>query len=366
MRNSGILVDAILKWFDKNARDLPWRRTSDPYGIWISEIMLQQTQVKTVIPYWNRWMQKFPNIEALAKAKPDEVLKHWEGLGYYSRSRNISHAAKIILSKHKGIFPHDFDEIIALPGIGPYTAGAICSIAFNQPAPILDGNIIRVLTRVFGIRTNPREARTNKRLWKLATDLVKQAGQVRHRHRHACSKFNQGLMELGATVCTPRNPQCAACPLRLHCTAFKKDLMAVLPNLRPHRDVQRCRVLAFVVVHENRFLVRRRPAVGINAGLWEFPNLETPSRDDGTTTAAKFCLGFEPHQIQPLCNINHTITRSRIRLEVFTCRIEQRPPRLPRSIEWRSLSQLEELAFPSAHRKIVEMLGQNFTEIPGA
>src|SRR6266568_8545139 len=198
------LVDALLGWFRRNARDLPWRRTCDPYGIWVSEVMLQQTQVKTVLAYWERWMHALPNIVTLANAKPEKVRKLWEGLGYYTRVRNMQQAARIIMEKDGGRFPENFEEIMALPGIGRYTAGAICSIAFNQSKPILDGNVIRVLTRLFGIAENPREKETNARLWKLAEQLVSDPLVVHGRRMNACSQLNQSLMELGALVCAPK------------------------------------------------------------------------------------------------------------------------------------------------------------------
>jgi len=171
-RKTTAIVSKLLDWFSTNARDLPWRRTRDPYAIWVSEIMLQQTQVKTVMPYWNRWMRKLPTLEAAAKAPSAKIHKLWEGLGYYTRVRNLQKAAQVIMEKHGGKFPEKFDDVLALPGIGRYTAGAICSIAFNQPTPLLDGNVIRVLTRIFGIAENPKEKQTNTQLWTLAEELV--------------------------------------------------------------------------------------------------------------------------------------------------------------------------------------------------
>src|SRR5665213_4147235 len=175
VKKAGQLVPLLLNWFAANARDLPWRRTRDPYAIWVSEIMLQQTQVKTVIPFWNRWLRELPTIDAAAKAPSQKIHKLWEGLGYYTRVRNLQKAAQTILEKHDGKFPKQFDDVLALSGIGRYTAGAICSIAFNQPTPILDGNVIRVLTRIFGIEKNPREKETNKVLWQIAENLVSHA-----------------------------------------------------------------------------------------------------------------------------------------------------------------------------------------------
>ncbi len=218
----------LLDWYRKNARPLPWRNTTDPYAIWVSEIMLQQTQVKTVIPFWERWMQELPTVQALAKADPDQVLKLWEGLGYYRRARHMQLAAKRVIEEHRGRFPNDYEAILTLPGIGPYTAGAICSIAFDQPVPILDGNVERVLARIYGIRSNPKERKTSKRLWKLARDWVEAA---QHFGKGSCSALNQGLMELGAMICIPRSPRCGSCPLRDGCSACKHDSSDRIPAI---------------------------------------------------------------------------------------------------------------------------------------
>lgn len=175
------IVRRLVAWFDRNARDLPWRRNRDPYAIWVSEIMLQQTQVNTVLPYWRRWMRALPTVEALARASPQQIHKLWEGLGYYTRVRNLQRAAQLIVAQHDGRVPERFDQVLTLPGIGPYTAGAICSIAFNQPQPILDGNVIRVLTRLFGIAGHPRATPVSARLWRLAEQLVQQAAWMESR-----------------------------------------------------------------------------------------------------------------------------------------------------------------------------------------
>src|ERR1039458_10219671 len=225
MRNRDI-VQRLLVWFARNARPLPWRRTRDAYAVWVSEVMLQQTQVKTVLPYWERWMRALPNIAALVKAKPQTLHKLWEGLGYYTRVRNLQRAAKVIVEQHRSRLPNDFETLLSLPGIGRYTAGAICSIAFDQPQPILDGNVMRVLTRLCGIAGDPRERKTNARLWHLAQELVQMASQTdaptnpfphaTRNTQHAsrpCSEFNQSLMELGALICTPRLPRCGFCPI---------------------------------------------------------------------------------------------------------------------------------------------------------
>ncbi len=331
------LVAALLAWFSTNARDLPWRRSRDPYAIWVSEIMLQQTQVKTVIPFWERWLRELPTIQSLAKASPEKIHKLWEGLGYYTRVRNMQKAAQQILAAHDGQFPRDFDAVLALPGIGRYTAGAICSIAYNQPTPILDGNVIRVLTRLLGIAGDPREKKTNAQLWQLAADLVSES-------KKSCSHFNQSMMELGALICTPRNPQCEICPVKKLCVAFREQRVAALPNLGKRAAATQRRFIAFIVERDGKFLVRQRPTGIVNAHLWEFPNEEIDSPDTSTQFGVK-------ENAKPFCTVRHSITRYRITLEVFHARVIK-----SRAGVWRSLRELERLAFTAAHRKILEHL----------
>jgi len=335
------LTPLLLNWFSENARDLPWRRTSDSYAVWVSEIMLQQTQVKTVVPYWERWMRTLPNVESLARAKPEKVLKLWEGLGYYTRARNLQRAAQLIVERQGRKFPRDFDDILALPGIGRYTAGAISSIAFNEPKPILDGNVIRVLCRIFGIETNPREKETNNALWQLAEDLVMSAAG------HA-SFLNQSLMELGALVCSPRQPKCGICPVRKHCAAFCDGRTEQLPNFGKRTAATSRRFVAFVISRRGKFLVRQRPAGVVNANLWEFPNVEAVETE--LSKAARELLEVNLTALQPLCSIKHSITRYRISLDVFRAEL---PGKSSSSGRWCSLKELERLSFPSAHRKIL-------------
>ena len=282
-RKIGTLVARLLKWYPANARDLPWRRTTDPYGVYVSEIMLQQTQVKTVVPYWTRWMRELPTVAALAAAPEAKVLKLWEGLGYYSRARNLRQAAQVIQERHGGRFPSTLAEVLALPGIGRYTAGALCSIAFGQPVPVLDGNVTRVLCRLFRIAADARGRPVQDRLWGLSTALVETAHRLEvagSAASSACSHLNQALMELGAVICTPRQPRCEVCPLGAACEARRHDEVAVLPY-RPKKTPPTHRtVAAFVVQRGARWLVRQRPPGGINAGLWEFPGLELEGRAD--------------------------------------------------------------------------------------
>jgi A/G-specific adenine glycosylase len=398
------LVSALLSWFATNARDLPWRRTHDPYAIWVSEIMLQQTQVKTVIPYWERWTRELPTIESLADASADKIHKLWEGLGYYTRVRNLQKAAQQIIAEHGGQFPQTFEAVLALPGIGRYTAGAICSIAFNQPTPILDGNVIRVLTRIHGIKTDPREKQTNARLWQLAGELVGHASTGKFqptvipsfvsfatsRDTPNCSFLNQSLMELGALICTPGSPNCVACPAQKFCVARKENLQDQLPNLAKREAATERRFIAFVVERDGKFLVRQRPEGVVNAHLWEFPNVEVeanagrarhsvraahPQTEDGAQRAdAPYQLtDFRVTAPKSLRTIKHSITRYRITLEAWRAELASSngapvsDPALSRSTnppgrrpalqgEWRTITQLHQLAFTSAHKKILANL----------
>ncbi len=373
---AGQLVPPLLAWFSAHARDLPWRRTRDPYAIWVSEIMLQQTQVRTVLPYWKRWMQEMPDVVALAKARPGRIHKLWEGLGYYSRVRNLQKAARILVEKHNGRFPRRFDEILALPGVGRYTAGAVCSIAYNQPTPILDGNVTRVLARLFGVAGNPRDKNVNARLWQLASELVHRAvsnspaagapdqqtakrlstarSRTTGRDSYGCSHLNQSLMELGALICLPRHPHCVRCPVAAHCVALQQGCVAELPTPVPRTATVRRRFIAFVVGQRGRWLVRQRPDGIVNAHLWEFPNIEVKNSSTDPRLAARLALGVAPTRLRQLCRLQHTIMHYRIALEAL--RAEFKPPAEELKGRWFTRPQLRQLAFTAAHKKILNRL----------
>ncbi|HEX3857417.1 MAG TPA: A/G-specific adenine glycosylase [Verrucomicrobiae bacterium] len=378
------LVAALLDWFAANARDLPWRRTRDPYAIWVSEIMLQQTQVKTVIPFWNRWMRELPTIEAAAKAPSAKIHKLWEGLGYYTRVRNLQKAAQQIVAQQTSRrrrgdesqtkskletphvvsykFPETYDEVLALPGIGRYTAGAICSIAFNQPRPILDGNVIRVLTRIFGIGQNPKKRETNQLLWQIAEELVCRAKDAKETKKkfpsqtsrpsrdNSCSHLNQSLMELGALICTPRSPQCLICPVKKLCVAFKENRTDELPNLGKRQVATARTFFAFVIERDGKFLVRQRPVGIVNAHLWEFPNFETNGENKNAKEIFDSAFDFKALEFQQLCTVKHSITRYRITLEAF---LVQLPKRL-KTFDgiWLPRARFDSLAFTAAHKKL--------------
>ncbi|MGZ4961207.1 MAG: A/G-specific adenine glycosylase [Limisphaerales bacterium] len=341
------VVSALLRWFDKNARDLPWRRTRDPYAIWISEIMLQQTQVKTVIPFWERWMRTLPTVEKFANSKPQTFLKLWEGLGYYTRVHNAHKAAQFITAKSAGTFPTDYQDVLALPGVGRYTAGAICSIAFNQPTPIVDGNVIRVIARLFGIPGNPKDKVVNAQFWQLAKQLVLVSSQD-NRTTNAVSHFNQSLMELGALICTPRTPSCERCPVQKLCVAFRTNRVEQLPELEKRQASTQRKFIAFIVEKDERWLVQQRPTGVVNAHLWEFPNIEVPVASIALPKDVPFSVATKPS-----FTIRHTITRYRIQMDVYTGKVKTESVG-----RWASKNELDKLAFSSAHRQIANRIIQ--------
>jgi A/G-specific adenine glycosylase len=363
---SGELIAPLLEWFGQSARDLPWRRTRDPYAIWVSEIMLQQTQVKTVVPYWERWMRALPDVASLAKARPHVIHKLWEGLGYYTRVRNMQKAARVITENHGGRFPQKFDDVLALPGIGRYTAGAICSIAFGQPTPILDGNVMRVFCRWFGVEGDPRGKETNARLWGLAEELVRGAERLNRligeeslarKKKLGVSQFNQALMELGALVCTPRQPGCTKCPIAKGCVAHRDGRADKLPELAKRPRVTQRRFVAFVAEHRGQVLVRQRPAGVVNAHLWEIPNVEIGANGVEIRKLAQYIFGPTAKKALPFCTIKHSITRYRITLEAFRVTGNFAGAKSGNAEgQWVSCDKLDRLPFTSAHRKILTRL----------
>lgn len=270
----------LLEWYKVQKRDLPWRRHRNPYYIWISEIMLQQTRVDTVIPYFNRFIERFPTVESLADAPEEDVLKCWEGLGYYSRARNLQHAARQVKELHGGEVPNDRDAVFGLKGVGPYTAGAILSIAFNRPEPAVDGNVMRVLSRYFLLEDDIAKVPTRVKMERLAAELIPE-GEASH--------FNQALMELGALICTPKSPRCLICPVMEHCAARLAGCETSLPvktKAKPPRPEER---LAALVTgsgeHAGRVLIRQRPQSGLLARMWELPHWPAPPADGGVSGA---------------------------------------------------------------------------------
>lgn len=343
----------LLAWYERHRRDLPWRRSRDPYRIWVSEIMLQQTQVATVIGYYERWMQRFPDLSALACADTDAVLSAWEGLGYYSRARNLLAAARRVLDEHGGQLPRAVTELRRLPGIGRYSAGAIASIAYDAAEPAVDGNIVRVLTRLFCLEGDPKRAPLAERIWELARQLIPE-GRARD--------FNQALMELGATCCTPKSPSCARCPVAAHCEAARRGEVERFPaSSRRPVTVEQRRVAA-VIWRDGRVLAVRQPATATRwAGLWTFPETERASEAAPEHALERFVhesTGLAVKSEGERLVITHQVTRFRITLEVHACRLlEGRGRKLgPAELAWCEPDGLAQLAMPTPHRKIARSL----------
>jgi A/G-specific adenine glycosylase len=366
------LVQAVVEWFARSARDLPWRRTRDPYAVWVSEVMLQQTQVQTVIPYWQRWMKTLPDIHSLARSPLDQVLRLWEGLGYYRRARNLHRAAEVCRAEHGGKLPNTHQALLSLPGIGRYSAGAIASLAFNQPHPVVDGNVARVLTRIEAIRDPVTSAAVVKRLWTLAGAMVTKAAQLeadggrlssrmprsdsfRNPARIGwCSALNQGLMELGAVVCLRRQPRCQVCPLHDFCLARRKGWQADIPNADRASKPEFKRRLVLILQWKNRLLLRRRPEGALNGGFWEFPEIEAPPEVDGGFLERELKkLKLRRPVIHRSAVFAHAITRYRLRLEAHWLRLPTRPSSL-RALRglWIPLARFNGLPLVGSHRRI--------------
>jgi A/G-specific adenine glycosylase len=301
------IATRLLKWYAQSGRRLPWRGRRDPYRVWISEIMLQQTQVDTVVPYYRRWLQRFPTVRTLAAASEREVLKLWEGLGYYGRARNLRRAAQRVVAEHHGRLPRTIPELRALPGIGRYTAAAIASLCFGADAAVLDGNVKRVLARTFDFREDVKSSRGEKQLWDLAQSLVPPG---------RAGDYNQALMDLGATVCRPRAPACQACPLRTVCRARALGVQLARPVARRARAVPHYALGVAVIWKEGRVLITRRPSAGLLGGLWAFP----ATRAENLRGAVGAELGIRITVGARQQSLTHAFTHQRWTLNVFDCR----------------------------------------------
>ncbi|MBD2257714.1 A/G-specific adenine glycosylase [Pseudanabaena sp. FACHB-2040] len=342
---------ALLAWYAAQGRDLPWRRSRDPYAIWISEIMLQQTQVKTVIPYYERWLQQFPTVEVLAAAEQQTVLKAWEGLGYYARARNLHRAAQAVVQHHGGQFPQQFDQAMALPGIGRTTAGGILSAAFNQPVPILDGNVKRVLARLLALELPPSQALDQ--LWQASEAIL---------DLHQPRDFNQALMDLGATLCTRHNPACLLCPWREHCRAYLLNLQSEIPMTESRGPLPRKQIGVAVIWNEQRqILIDRRRQEGLLGGLWEFPGGKIEPNEtveDCIRREIMEELGIEIEVGERLIVVEHAYTHFKVTLNVHHCRHLSGEPQPIEcdEVKWVTLDEIEEYPFPKANVTIIEAL----------
>jgi A/G-specific adenine glycosylase len=339
----------LLAWYDRERRDLPWRRTRDPYAIWLSEVMLQQTQVATVIPYWQRFLTRFPTVEALAAAPLDDVLAAWKGLGYYSRARNLHRAAQEIVSRFGGRLPSTAEELLTLPGFGRYTAGAVASIAFGEQAPLVDGNVARVLSRLFEVEGLPGDRTREAQLWTLAAELVQ---------GERPGDFNQALMEHGATVCRPESPLCLLCPVRGACGAFRHGRVDELPPAKVRATPKRLTLALAVWPHEDTLLFARRAEKGLFAGLWELPaaEVEPEASDDDAAASLSKALGVELAAKATLGTVQRQLTHRALTLRLLRVAGTQRPSRAPsfQELRWCTPGQAAELGMSTAMQRALD------------
>ena len=339
-------AERVIAWQRQHGRhDLPWQGTRDPYPVWLSEIMLQQTQVSAVIPYFQRFLARFPDIERLASADPDDVLALWSGLGYYARARNLHRAARIVAEQHEGRFPRQFEAIAALPGIGRSTAAAIAVFVCGARQAILDGNVKRVLARCFGIRGFPGERRVENRMWELAAALLPE---------REIEAYTQGLMDLGAGICTRHRPRCANCPLASECVARREDRISQLPSPRPRKPVLEKSTVMLILQHNGEVLLEKRPEAGIWGGLWSFPEVADAAQA-ATLTRSRFGAAVKADGFLPV--IRHGFTHFALNITPALLRVTGMEPRVqaPGHV-WLTLEDAIGAAVPAPVRTLLRRL----------
>ncbi|MFA4814577.1 MAG: A/G-specific adenine glycosylase [Candidatus Gracilibacteria bacterium] len=344
-----VISERLLTWFQKKQRKLPWRKNYTPYEVWISEIMLQQTQVATMLPYFKRWMKAFPTIKSVARAKEDKILKLWEGLGYYNRAKNIRKTAKILVEKNKGEFFTKYKDVVKLPGVGPYTAGAICSIAYNQDRPVVDSNVIRVLARLADFRENATYFK--KEFWDEAAELLPK-GQAR--------PFNQAVMEFGALQCT-KLPKCELCPLQELCKAYAAGVQDILPNKGPSRSKVPVQVVVAVIRKRGKIFIQKRHDGGLMAGLWEFPGGRVEKDEellDALHRELDEELGIKVKNVKFFMQIQHAYTKYLVDLRCFLADFDKGTVVLKTASagKWVKPIELEKFPFPAANVRLIEGL----------
>ena len=346
--------DHIIAWQRQQGRhDLPWQNTRDPYAIWVSEIMLQQTQVTAVIPYYQRFMVRFPSISSLASASEDEVLQHWSGLGYYSRARNLHAAAQQLMQAFGGSFPQHPEIIQQLPGIGRSTAAAIAAFAFGYRDAILDGNVKRVLTRHFGIEGWPSQPAIEKKLWELAVSLLPE-GNI--------EAYTQGLMDLGATLCTRSKPECGRCPLQNECVAHRDDRTSTLPTPKPRKTLPERSTTMLLLLDGNEVMLEKRPSTGIWGGLWSLPEI---TETETAVQAAKSRFGLETRMKPVLPVLSHTFTHFRLHITPQPLQVSARLKQHQQpGIVWLDIEDATGAALPTPVRKLLQQLHQKLAESP--
>jgi A/G-specific adenine glycosylase len=352
------LRQSLMKWYQQQHRTLPWRKTKNPYAIWVSEVMLQQTQVNTVIPYYEKFLSRFPNVNSLARADQQDVLKAWEGLGYYGRARHLHQAAKIIVADHSGKLPNTWHLFRQLPGVGDYIAAAVLSIALNQVYPVVDGNVKRVLSRLFQIDKPVNKSSSYKHFYAVMKELI---------DPERPGVFNQSVMELGALVCKIRQPLCSQCPLQGYCRSHRTATVIDFPKRERSRPTPEYRIAVGVVVKNGKILITRRQPRGLLGGLWEFPGGKIKAGE----TSESACIRELKEEINVTVNIasfltrvKHAYTHFKIDVDVFICNYISGSVKLngPADFKWVTLDQLDRFPFPKANHKFIPMLHQALAE----
>ncbi|HPU96856.1 MAG TPA: A/G-specific adenine glycosylase [Candidatus Hydrogenedentes bacterium] len=359
MRRYREFRNALLAWFRTESRNLPWRQTSDPYRIWISEIILQQTRVDQGLPYYQRFLDRFPDLQSLAAAPLEDVLKVWEGLGYYARARNLHEAARIIMETRNGVFPRAAADLALLPGIGPYTAAAVASIAFGEPVPAIDGNVKRVISRLFDYRLPIDSREAGAFFQDTARALLCPASP---------GDFNQAMMELGARICAPKQPRCHLCPVAEHCLAKRNNTASTIPIKSERPAPPHFHVAVAVIEEDGKYLVGRRPQSGLLGGLWEFPGGKVQpgeSLEDALVRECREELGIEVQPETPLATVPHAYTHFKVTLHFIRARIiSGKPaPRAHDCLRWVNLEELTGMPMPKANLKFLQTLSPPNTEL---
>lgn len=348
------LAEKLLNWYMDYKRDLPWRKDKDPYKIWVSEVMLQQTRVEAVKPYFGRWMERFPTLDSLAEAEEEEVTRYWQGLGYYSRARNLLQGVREVSVSYNGQIPETKEEIIGLSGIGDYTAGAILSIAFDKKEAAIDGNVLRVFSRLYCIEADIASLQTKRFIRELVEKEMSEENP---------GDFNQALMDLGAAICIPKNPRCELCPLQNCCCARDRGIQDELPIKKKKALRQSVRLLAAVIRAGDSFLLRQRPEKGLLARMWEFPAIEIQDGEDPVITFRKGVLdetGLEVEMENLLLQCTHTFSHRQWDISFYYCTCKQGRGILPgKRLQWIHRRDWESLSFAGPHRKMEKYLLKN-------
>lgn len=353
LENTKQIQARLGKWYRRSHRKLPWRETDDPYRIWISEVMLQQTQINTVLPYYRAFVHRFPDIERLAGAGLQEVLKAWEGLGYYARARNLHRSAGVILAAHAGKIPDTWGSIRKLPGVGDYIAAAVLSIAFGRPHAVVDGNVKRVLARLFKIDAPANKSASHKIFQKRAEELLDR--------RHP-GLFNQALMELGALCCKPRNPLCDRCPIDAFCEALRDGVVSEYPKRARTPAVPLHHIAVGVILRNGRMLITRRKSEGLLGGLWEFPGGKVGKNERPEAACARELreeVGLDVRIDAHITTVKHAYTHFKIVMDVFSCSYVSGKVTLngPVDYRWITYDEIDRYPFPKANHKFIPMLG---------